>query len=304
MSYTDKQIANVRGLSPDAERRLVFSSSKYGQDKLRAKEFLDRVGLHAEGRRKAIGQAVMIVKRLVDLKVIRPGAAIELQGAVLQDVMGENVVYETNAAHRIPAQILVDGLFLFQLHGPDGRPLSNDFVTRTMDLFAKTDVVPKVVNSIDSVLDWTPMALSKKPVAKIGGKIRVTLADDKDCGLDRFLALLYKAVDAKGNSLDDEFRKYINREAELLNMLCMIRGGEDHPEESAIIRAMTGPREQDLRSDLTKAGFQKMDERMLRNEMNAQKLAILEVYTEIYQRQERALSASEYWQQIVGEKWI
>ena len=36
--------------------------------------------------------------------------------------------------------------------------------------------------------------------------MRITLADNKDCGLDRFLALLYKAVKLEGNALDEEFR--------------------------------------------------------------------------------------------------
>ena len=76
-----------------------------------------------------------------------------MQGAISQSFRG---TAGREGCHAIPAQLVLDNQFPHQLRDGSGQPYNNSFLRRSINMFARCTLQPKVVNAVDTVLDWHP----------------------------------------------------------------------------------------------------------------------------------------------------
>lgn len=153
---TRRLLERAQQLHPqDRNARIVLDPRGIHHRTVPAKNFESAVVHHADQRKLAVAESLCVVKRLRDIEAVHPLTDVRGQGAVFQSFRGAG---ERQGCHTMPCQLVLDHQYPHQLLQGDGQSFTVDYVTRSIELFARCTWSPRIVNPIDQALDWTPEA--------------------------------------------------------------------------------------------------------------------------------------------------
>jgi hypothetical protein len=160
MRLSDKFLDRARNLNPkEPPDRIILDRGGNHHKTVPARDFVSAVTNHADQRKESVAESLLIVKRLADLGAVDSSfavdGAIKGKGAIFQAFRGTG---DVQGCHTMPCQLVMKGQYPHQLLGSDGQPLSKTYMGRVINLFARCTWSPKIINPIDTALDWMPEA--------------------------------------------------------------------------------------------------------------------------------------------------
>ena len=192
---TAKDIARALKLKPDVpgQRRLHFDKDGLVHKTIPSKNLAESAANHAREKNLSVAESLCITKKLKDLGLVTAKTPVREHRAIVQTFSGKGG-YE--GCHTMPCQLVFDNQFPHALRF-DSKLLNLTYLQRILMLSARCTWQPKIINEIDSALEWR------------------NAEDRKQHGLVVDFIVSVKAV-LDGEDPADAYRYYAQQRVELL----------------------------------------------------------------------------------------